>query len=161
MVSITPDQIRELAARLFALATEIDDVDADRSGATEPALRQTGYRLAEAAGLCRRAAEELLADATELGTALSWLASTATCRAEWGVCPEHGNTLTGSGGRSWCRTPGCGRRWGYDRVGQPCQEPAHWLLRDSAGGESQLCDGHALDARERLVDAVLIPLHGQ
>lgn len=37
------------------------------------------------------------------------------CLIPWGVWPELGNTLTTTGGRTWCRAIGCGRRWNYDR----------------------------------------------
>ncbi len=55
------------------------------------------------------------------------------CGIGWGVCPDHGNTLTTSGGRTWCRTPGCGRTWGYDRVSTPCAEPVTHTVLDAGG----------------------------
>jgi hypothetical protein len=72
------------------------------------------------------------------------------CTIPWGVCPEHGNTLVGTGGKTWCRVIGCGRTWGYDRVGLPCIEAARWMVTDQHGDAIVMCDGHALDARKRL-----------
>jgi hypothetical protein len=78
------------------------------------------------------------------------------CSAQWGVCPEHGNTLSSSGGRSWCRRPGCGRAWPGSRVGQHCDEPAVVLVADQAGAQMRLCAGHWADARAHLVGATVV-----
>ena len=75
------------------------------------------------------------------------------CPILWGVCPEHGNTLTSSSGKTWCRDVECGRTWPYDRVGLPCIEPARWRVTDQHGGTLMMCDGHALDASESLEGA--------
>lgn len=78
------------------------------------------------------------------------------CSAHWGACPEHGNTLSSSGGRSRCRRAGCGRTWPGS--------PGHSALRragrgdrgDQAGGQLRLCAGHWIDARERRVGARVV-----
>jgi hypothetical protein len=75
------------------------------------------------------------------------------CAILWGVCPEHGNTLTSSGHKTWCRAAACGRTSSYDRLGLPCIEPARWAVTDKYGSRSVMCDGHALDARKRLEGA--------
>jgi hypothetical protein len=51
-----------------------------------------------------------------------------------GACPEHGNTLVSSGGKSWCRDPGYRRSWDHDRGGMPCTDPEHWRVTDRCGG---------------------------
>lgn len=80
------------------------------------------------------------------------------CGADWGVCPDHGNTLTSSAGTTWCRAEGCGRTWDYDRVNHACEEPAAYVLRDASGGVGYLCAGHALDARDRVAGGTVTPL---
>lgn len=74
------------------------------------------------------------------------------------MCPKHGNTLTSTGGKTWCTVTGCGRGWGYDRLAMPCAEPARRKLTDQHGAEALLCDGHALDARQRLEGATVVSL---
>jgi hypothetical protein len=83
-------------------------------------------------------------------------ADESCCSAQWGVCPDHGNTLTSSGARSWCRRPGCDRTWTASRVGQHCNEPAAGLVADRDGATVRLCAGHWADARERLVGATFL-----
>lgn len=80
----------------------------------------------------------------------------AKCGADWGVCPDHGNTLASSGGTTRCKV--CGRTWSYDRVQRPCEEPAAFELRDADGGVGLLCAGHALDARDRVTGGTVTPL---
>lgn len=57
----------------------------------------------------------------------------------WRACQHHGNTLTESGERLWCRIPGCSELEG--RLTSPCPEPAVVRIED---GETQLrlCMGH-------------------
>jgi hypothetical protein len=83
-------------------------------------------------------------------------ADEARCAAQWGVCPEHGNTLSSSGGRSWCRRPGCGRTWPGSRVSHHCDELAAVLVADQAGAQLRLCAGHWADARVHLVGATVV-----
>jgi hypothetical protein len=78
------------------------------------------------------------------------------CSAQWGVCPEHGNTLSSSGGRSRCRRAGCGRTWPASRLSAHCDEPATVIVADQAGGQLRLCAGHWSDARKRLVGARVV-----
>jgi hypothetical protein len=78
------------------------------------------------------------------------------CSAQWGVCPEHGNTLSSSGGRSRCRRPGCGRTWPGSRLSAHCDEPAAVVVADQAGARLRLCAGHWADARTRLVGARVV-----
>ena len=66
-----------------------------------------------------------------------------TCMVPWGCCPDHGATIRSSGGRSWCRKPGCGRSWDYGRGEQPCEELVTRTIRDSTGAEIKVCEGHA------------------
>ena len=83
-------------------------------------------------------------------------ADPSRCQVPWGVCPEHGNTLTTSGGRTRCRWSGCGRTWPGNRVQAHCGEPATALIADAGGEQSRLCAGHWADARERLIGVRLV-----
>ncbi|PWI06398.1 hypothetical protein DIZ27_33420 [Streptomyces sp. NWU339] len=76
----------------------------------------------------------------------------------WGVCPVHGNTLRGTGGRTWCTDPNCARSWDYDRLGNACGEPATHTITDAEGGTIRACDGQAKDAANRLDGAVTTTL---
>lgn len=84
--------------------------------------------------------------------------SALLCGADWGICPDHGNTLTSSGGTTRCKTPGCGLTWEYDRVNHHCNEPARWTVRDAEGGSGLMCPAHALDARTRITGATMTAL---
>ncbi|MGW5680508.1 hypothetical protein [Nonomuraea sp. NPDC003754] len=81
-----------------------------------------------------------------------------SCTAGFGVCPEHGNALTSTGGTIRSTAAGCGRSWGYDRVGMPCAEHATHRVTDAGGGRALVCDGHAVDARARLDGGRIEPL---
>jgi hypothetical protein len=83
-------------------------------------------------------------------------ADESRCSAQWGVCPEHGNTLSSSGGRSRCRRSGCGRTWQGSRVSTHCDEPVAVIVADQAGGHLRLCVGHWADAQERLIGARVV-----
>src|SRR5690348_15553989 len=111
--SVTPAMLRETAARAETLAAEIDTLRGQLRQAQDEPTQRCGFRLLDAAGTARRIAGDLEETAEDLAR----VRARSTCRADWGVCPEHGATLRGTGGKSWCETPGCGRRWGYDRVG--------------------------------------------
>jgi hypothetical protein len=153
---LTPADLRALAARAEQLAAEIDAAQSALRGASDEPTRRVGYRLDEGAGNARQAARALIKTAEDLARIRS--RDARTCRAEWGVCPEHGNTLVSSGGRSWCNASGCGRSWDWDRGGLPCLDPAAWRLWDLSGKEMLVCAGHALAARKQLVGARLEPL---
>src|SRR3954452_4403577 len=67
-----------------------------RDAEPDPARRRAGWRLDVAAGGLRSAAEELLDTADEV---IRLAVRTAdACPVPWGVCPEHGATLSSSGG---------------------------------------------------------------
>jgi hypothetical protein len=156
---VTPARMRDLAAQAEALAAAITEAKEDFRAVSddyEHPVRRAGFRLDEAAGRARAVAGELQATAADLARIAA--RPDGSCAIPWGVCPEHGNTLTSTGGKTWCRAPGCGRQWGYDRMGMPCAEPARWKLTDAEGAEALLCDGHALDARNRLEGARVVPL---
>lgn len=113
--------------------------------------------LEEAAGVLA-AAREALAQEIRVTTDRRLSADESRCSAQWGVCPEHGNTLSSSGGRSWCRRPGCGRTWAGSRVGAHCAELAVALVADQDGSTMRLCVGHWTDARQRLIDARVVQM---
>ncbi|MFC7639602.1 hypothetical protein ACFQWA_27895 [Streptomyces thermogriseus] len=74
------------------------------------------------------------------------------------MCPEHGNTLQATGGRAWCTASLCPREWGYDRLSNPCTEPATYKITDQKGAVALFCDGHAMDASKNLEGATTTPL---
>jgi hypothetical protein len=117
-----------------------------------------GRALAQLDSAARRlaGAREALVRDIQAVTDRRLAADETRCSAQWGVCPEHGNTLTSSGGQSRCRRPGCGRTWPGSRVSQHCDEPAAVVVADQAGGQLRLCAGHWADARERLVGARVV-----
>jgi hypothetical protein len=141
-----------LAVRVEALADEIDTLHRDIGAARDEPVRRAGFRCDAAAGSMREASSELAETADHLERIAAAMKPGA-CAVPWGVCPEHGNTLTISGRKTTCRVIGCGRAWDYDRVSLPCIEPAQWRVTDKHGDALAMCDGHALDARERLEGA--------
>ncbi|MYT97341.1 MULTISPECIES: hypothetical protein [unclassified Streptomyces] len=80
------------------------------------------------------------------------------CEVPWGICPDHGPTVTSSAGRSWCHFPECGRRWSYDRLDQPCAELATHRITDGEGGSITACSVHAAEAVQQIDGAVVEPL---
>ena len=76
----------------------------------------------------------------------------------WGVCPEHGATLQSTAGRCWCTAPGCLRQWQHSRLTEPCTELVTHRVIDTDGGQLDLCDGHATDARASIIGVTVIPL---
>jgi hypothetical protein len=139
------DRARDLASRADALAAEIAALHHDIWAAEREPVRSAGFRCDTAAASVRQAAGELRDTAARLDR-ISAASAPGTCSIPWGVCPEHGNTLVSTAGRTWCRELGCQRRWDYDRVALPCAEPARWTITDQCGGTSVMCAGHALDA---------------
>jgi hypothetical protein len=158
----TPADLWGVAADLEKRAADIDTIHEQLRAAGDEPTRRVGFRLDDVAGELRRAAKEIQDTAEDLARIRTRGAmSRPSCGAQWGVCPEHGNTLTGSGGRSRCTVPGCGRSWGWDRLGLPCTEPAIYRLRDVKGGQMLLCNGHAIAARAQVDGAVLEPIEEQ
>jgi hypothetical protein len=117
-----------------------------------------GRALAELDAAARRlaGAREALVRDIQAVTDERLAADQRRCSARWGVCPEHGNTLSCSGGRSWCRWAGCGRTWPGSRVSQHCDEPAAVVIADQAGAQMRLCAGHWAEARKRLIGARVV-----
>jgi hypothetical protein len=156
---VTPARMRALARQAEALAAAIDAAEEDfraHSADHEDPVRRAGFRLDDAAGQARAVAVEMQATVADLARIAARPAG--SCTIPWGVCPEHGNTLTSTGGTTWCTITGCGRKWGYDRLAMPCAEPARWTLTDAEGAEALICEGHARDARNRLEGATVVPL---
>lgn len=155
MIRSTPTaELREMANQAARLAKQVRATHSRLRAAGDAPTRQAGYRLDDAAGAIQQAAGEIgdtIADLTRI-------ANRGSCAAEWGLCPEHGNTLARSGRRTWCRAGRCRRRWDYDRGGLPCDQPATYRVRDTSGGKTLLCTGHADDARKRLIGASVTPL---
>ncbi len=157
---VTLFDLRTLAQRAEWVADQMDAARAELNAATDRPTRKAGWRLDDAAGEVRRAAEALRATAEELAFILT-VRSRPHCMADWGCCPEHGATLVSSGDRCRCRAPGCGRTWGWRRMSLPCDEPpAFRLVDDAHGGEGLVCAGHAIAGREQLESGRLLPLPG-
>jgi hypothetical protein len=151
-VTAVEDQALSLAVRCAALADEIDALHREVRAARNESVRQAGFRCGTAVDWMRQAGAELADLCDHLGRVADAMRPGA-CAVQWGLCPEHGNTLTSSARETWCHAAGCGRAWHYDRVGLPCTEPARWQVTDQLGTCTVMCDGHALDARERLEGA--------
>jgi hypothetical protein len=159
---VTPDDVpgpgrfRDLARDAEALAAAITQAHSGLRGSGEEFIRRSGFRLDDAAGAARGVAAGLRETAGDLDRFAARPAG--ACQIPWGACPEHGNTLTSTGGRASCTV--CSRTWNYGRLEMPCEEPARWILADSQGDSSRVCDGHARDARRRLEGASLARIPG-
>ncbi len=154
---LTPAQARQLAAAAEDLARQLEQALAAREGDEDQARRDAGFRLHDVVSILRRGvAGELLETADHLARLGS--RPSGSCTLPSGVCPEHGATLSQSGGEAWCTAPGCGRRWGWDRLTMPCTEPVTHRVVDVEGGVLEVCDGHATDARRRITGASVTPL---
>jgi hypothetical protein len=153
---MTPARARELAAAAGDLYHQLREADLARDPDPDPARRRAGWRLDVAAGGLHSAAEELLDTADELIRLAA--RRTDACSVPWGACPEHGATLRSTAGRCWCTAPGCLRRWFHNRLAEPCAEPAPHRVIDAEGDRLNLCDGHAIDARIRIIGATVSPL---
>ncbi|GAA2701403.1 hypothetical protein [Nonomuraea recticatena] len=152
MTEITPARLRDLAGRAEALAAEVRALlDEAATGTPE---REQLFVAMHASDWLTRAAEDLQQAAGKLARLRS-LPDDA-CGVPWGVCPEHGATLSSSGNVAICGE--CGRTWTYDRLGSPCPEPVRWKMTDKAGTELAICDGHALAARQQVEDVTLTSL---
>lgn len=152
----TPADLRELAAAADALAERIDAAQAALRAEEPGARSRAGFRLDDAAGRVRQASSALEDTAGELAR----IAATPdlACRIEWGVCPRHGATVSTTQGRSWCTVDGCGNRWGYDRLSTPCPEPVTHRITDTEGTTQDVCDGHAIGARQRITGVTVEPI---
>jgi hypothetical protein len=150
---------RGLAGQARELGAGIEALRRQAGAAGEPARRAASATAEIAASWVRQAAASLDEAAADLAR-VSAAAAPGTCSIPWGACPEHGGTLSGTGGITWCRVPGCGRSWSWDRMSLPCGEPARWTVTDQHGTAALMCDGHAADARRRLEGARLAPLPG-
>ena|ERR1700761_1970413 len=147
----TPALFRNLAARAEQLAEDIAAAEAALvADHPDEATRHASFRITDIVGLLtHRIVVELQVTASDL----TRVRGRSNCGSDWGCCPEHGNTLTSSGGASWCTAPVCNRRWMHDRAGLPCSEPASTRMVDTNGAEALLCAGHTIDARHRMIGA--------
>ncbi|MFG1704140.1 hypothetical protein ACFLIM_13200 [Nonomuraea sp. M3C6] len=148
-MTVTPAHLRALASRAEALTTEVRALcDSAPNGSPE---RDHLAVARQAADWLARGAEDLQRAATDLARLQA-----QPCGLPWGVCPEHGNTLSSSAGVSECRV--CHRTWNHDRLGRPCREPVTWKVIDRARTETRMCDGHVLGARAAAEGATFIRL---
>ncbi|MEO3800094.1 hypothetical protein [Nonomuraea sp. B1E8] len=146
-MTVTPARLRDLASRAEALTAEVLAL-CDRAAQPEPepvtTARQAASRLARGAEDLHRAAADLARLQVQ------------PCGLPWGVCPEHGNTLSSRAGVTTCRV--CGHAWDHDRLGRPCEEPVTWKVVDRAGTETRMCDGHVFGARAAAAGATFVRL---
>lgn len=154
---LTPDGARQLAAAadyLYQRLRHLDDVA--RHADADPARHAAGYRLDVARGGLRSARDEL----QDLAEHLQRLEDRpgAVCPVPSGVCPEHGGTLRSEGAFTWCTAPRCGRQWDYARLTEWCTELTTHHVVDLEGGTTDVCTGHAVDVRRRLVGATVTAL---
>lgn len=154
--AITAAAVRALAAAAADLAARVTAAQVTLRADPDPHRARAGYRFDVAAGQLGQVTAALLETADDLARIAAVPAG--ACGIGWGVCPDHGNTLTGSGGRAWCRHPGCGRTWGYDRLMGPCPEPVTHAVVDAAGTRFRVCTGHAMDCRDNLDGATVTAL---
>lgn len=154
MTAPTPAELRELAGRAQALAAEVAALQVRLRAAEDEPTRRVGFRLDDAAAAISEAAHDVVNTAVDLAR----IRGRGDCPCDWGVCPEHGNTLRSSAGLCWCTAANCGRSWGYDRGGLPCTEPAAFDVRDLDDRGGPMCAGHAHDARTRLIGAKVTAL---
>jgi hypothetical protein len=141
-----------LAVRAEALADEIDALHRDIRAARHQPVRRAGFRCDTAIGWIRQANTDLAETADHLGRIAAGIKPGA-CAVPWGVCPERGNALVTTGGKTWCRAIGYGRTWDYDPVGLACIELAQWMVIDQRRDAIVMCDGHALEVGNRLEGA--------
>jgi hypothetical protein len=151
----TPAELRETAAAAEALADRIDDLVTRLRAAKADEAATSTYLLTDGASQARQTAHDLLQAAAALARSRT-ARSTGVCGIPWGVCPEHGNTLTSSGGHTQCRSSRCGRQWTYDRLDAPCTEPVSHEITDQEGMSFRACTGHAMDAAQRLIGAAVV-----
>lgn len=148
-MNVTPARLRACASRAEALTAEVLALcDSTPEGSPE---RDHLADARHGADLLARGAESLRRAALELARL-----QPQPCGLPWGVCPEHGNTLSSKAGISTCRV--CRRDWAYDRLGQPCREPVSWKVIDLARTETRMCDGHVLGARAAAAGATFVRL---
>jgi hypothetical protein len=85
-----------LAIRALALANEIDALQRDIRAARDEPVRRAGFRCDTAIGWMRQASAELQ-DTSDHLDRIAAAMKPGACPVPWGVCPEHGNTLTSTG----------------------------------------------------------------
>jgi hypothetical protein len=130
--------------------------------AAAAARRWPGDRNAGSTALCaidaavRKLDDARIALADEIGVEADRALAADPTRCAAGACPEHGNTLSSSGGRTWCTHSDCDRTWPGRRLTSHCAEAAAVIVADAAGQETRLCAGHWIDARLRLIGARLV-----
>jgi hypothetical protein len=108
-------------------------------------LRTHGYRLGEVAGQLERAAGELARTAEDI--ARHRATPENSCPHESAGCPDHGATLSSTGGLTWCTVTGCRKQWQYDRMRFPCDQPTAYRVTDPQGDSGPVCAGHAWPVR--------------
>jgi len=154
--SITAAALRGLAAAAEDLAARVTAAQVTLRADPDAHRARAGFRFDMVTGQLDQVAALLLGTADDLARIAAVPAG--ACGLGSGVCPDHGNTLTGTGGRAWCRHPGCARTWGYDRLTGPCPELVTHAVVDAEGTRFGVCDGHAIECRERLDGATITAL---
>lgn len=154
---VTPATMRALAGQAAELAEAVATAAVTMRAAGDEPTRRATYRLDDLVGELRRAGTGLEDTAEDLAR----IRARSECPADWGVCPDHGATLTSSGGRSACTVRGCARAWDYDRAGLPCSEPVAYEVHHDGEPVVRMCAGHARYAADHLDGgARLVPTEG-
>lgn len=149
---------RELAASADALAADIRAFHEELRAADSEPVQQAGFRCGEAAGRAEVIADDLRKTADDLGR-IAEASAPGTCSIPWSLCPEHGETIRSTGGRSWCSYAGCERQWDHDHGRVPCAETATWTLTSYySDASAPVCSGHATIALRTVQGAWLTPL---
>ncbi len=156
----TPADVRALIAQAEALDKACKELAGRFSSTSDEQVRAQGFAVTEAASWLTNVTEDLERVAGKL-TRIRSARDPRLCGIPWGACPDHGNTLRSSGGKTWCQDLTCGRTWDYDRLGVPCGEPVTSVVTDMEGTEFTTCAGHTLDAGKRLIGATIRPLNGE
>ncbi len=146
-----PGRLGQLAAAAEVLAGGIDAANQGLLRGSDLDSGRYWLPLQSAAEAVRRAAEELEKVAGELVRSMA--ASQEPCAVGWGVCPEHGVTLTRIGVDAGCRVIGCHLPAAAPSI--QCTEPVAYRVVDAEGSAFLACTGHAVACRRELVGAVI------
>jgi hypothetical protein len=147
----SPGQLGQLAAVAEILAGGIDAANQGLLHGTDLESGRYWLPLEGAAEAVRRAAEELEKVAGELVRSMA--TAHGPCEVGWGVCPDHGVTLTSTGSNVACRVIGCDRVPAAPSI--QCTEPVAYRVVDAEGSAFLACTGHAVACRRELVGAVI------
>jgi hypothetical protein len=138
-----------LAARAETLAADLYALRRGVIAGGDEGVRRTSFRCDAATCSVRQAAADLRNTAADLDHVAASVGH---------GCPEHGDSLISSCGRTWCCDAACERTWDCDRVDLPCSEPVRRKLIDQPGDAVPVRHGHAVAACARPESTQVVPL---